>query len=163
MAASVQPRRRLLALLSVKYEAIVIFCTYDMRYKKIILCVITGKSSGCNSSNICICLSHCPLCPNYDILPWDGVVIMSISGIWPGQKMLDSTHHTVGQGLLISPMEICSQALDPMHCYHNILITYKQHYRWRLFSHRGFTACTVLAFSNTNMPFAREHFMERLS
>lgn len=31
--------------------------------------------------------------------------------------------------------------------YHNILITYKQHRRWRLFSSQGFTAYTVQAAS----------------
>lgn len=60
---------------------------------------------------------------------------MFISGPWPGNVGPCQQHS--GVGAFISKMEICSQDMDR---YHNILITYKQHRRWRLFPSQGFTA-----------------------
>lgn len=74
---------------------------------------------------------------------WSNVYFWYLT--WP--ENIGPSQQRSGIGAFIWGMEICSQALDPMDRYHNILITYKQHRRWRLFSSQGFTAYTVQAAS----------------
>ena len=93
---------------------------------------------------------HPPICPTvtpvshiwYFIRGWCGYDVVSISGTWPKVNRLDSPWS--GTGAFISGM-VCSQALDPMDCYHNILLTYKQHHRWPLFSRLRSTAYIMRA------------------